>query len=213
MPKGNSVHPNIPSIHSPSQPTTGHWAQVQTKPAQNNAAKGAGRPSKSNLSSPLLSSLSGPCTACRENRARRHAAAISTVNGKTVNEAMPSGIPPVACHSIIKAIPTNAGANPDDTKSAIESNIAPCAPCAPIARATAPSNTSHNCPNIQTTSNQIKPATRRLSSPKSSIHASNQPKEASHSAGAQPKSNSDAAHQHTNAPDPRLMRVKALAGQ
>ena len=38
------------------------------------------------------------------------------------------------------------------------------------------------------------------------------PSESSHSDGAHPKSNSDAAHQHTKAPAPRFVSVNALAG-
>ena len=98
-------------------------------------------------------------------------------------------------------MPMNAGANPADTKSAMESSMAPCSP-----RAQGPSHGT-----IQDITQLTEPHTARSHKMPShdptlfrvrSIQASIHPRESSHSAEAQPKSNSDAAHQHTSAPDP-----------
>ena len=141
MPNGNSVAPARPNSHSQSPSFPLHCDQINNKPPQNKAAKGAGIPLKSNVSWSPSGFFE---VAWTENRASRQAAAITTVNGNNVAQAHPGGRTPITCHSIINAIPTKAGARPADTKSAMESNIAPCPFSAPIHRATAPSSKSHN---------------------------------------------------------------------
>ena len=182
-------------------------AQTPRSPAQYSAAIGAGIPSKSRPTD----GASWPADASPAYRASRQAAAgrINKGNPCKTECHIPD---PVVPHSDINDNPTNAGATPDEMRSAMESNQAPWLPDAPILRATGPSNTSQSWPNNHTISIHPMPITRRSVVPNSAISVPSIPMEAAHSAAAHPKSNSEAAHQATRAPDPMLQKVSRLAG-
>ncbi len=88
MPNGNSVAPARPNSHSQSPSFPLHCDQINNKPPQNKAAKGAGIPLKSNVSWSPSGFFE---VASTENRASRQAAAITTVNGNNVAQAHPGG--------------------------------------------------------------------------------------------------------------------------